>query len=193
MILAHLGSGSSLAAVNAGRSIDTTMAFTPIGGVVMSTRSGDLDPGVVTYLARADKLTADQVEDLLSRRSGLLAISGESGDMRRLLERETSDPSCRLAVDVYVYGIVKAIGAFIAALHGLDLLVFSGGIGEHAAVVRARICEALAFVGLQLDPSRNDANAALISSSASSVAVRVIPTDEELVIGRAAFRLLNAE
>src|SRR4051812_10604482 len=166
VILAHLGNGSSLAAVSAGQSIDTTMAFTPFGGVVMSTRSGDLDPGVVTYLARADRLMADEVEDLLSRRSGLLAVSGTSGDMRTLLAREANDPSSRLAVDVYVYGIVKAIGALIAALRGLDLLVFSGGIGEHAPIVRARICEPLAFAGVQLDASRNDADAGLISSAA---------------------------
>jgi acetate kinase len=193
VILAHLGNGSSLAAVSAGRSVDTTMAFTPIGGVVMSTRSGDLDPGVVTYLARADRLTADEVEDLLSRRSGLLALSGETGDMRTLLEREASDPSCRLAIDIYVYGIVKAIGALIAVLGGLDLLVFSGGIGEHASVIRARICEAMSFAGIQLDRSLNDADAPRISSTDSRVAVHVIPTDEQMVIARAAYRLLGTE
>jgi acetate kinase len=193
VILAHLGNGSSLAAVSAGRSVDTTMAFTPIGGVPMSTRSGDLDPGVVTYLARADGLSADEVEDLLSRRSGLLAVSGATGDLKTLLEREDRDPSCRLAVEVYVYGVVKAIGALIAALHGLDLLVFSGGIGEHAPVIRARICEAFAFARIQIDAAANAANASLISSPGSRVDVRVIPTDEELVIARAAYRLLTAE
>ncbi|MGH9142607.1 MAG: acetate/propionate family kinase, partial [Vicinamibacterales bacterium] len=193
VILAHLGNGSSLAAVKGGRSIDTTMAFTPIGGVAMSTRSGDLDPGVVTYLARTGRLTADEVEHVLSRRSGLLGISGVSGDMRTLLEREAGDPACRLAVAVYVYGIVKAIGALAAAMDGVDLLVFSGGIGAHAPVIRRRVCDGLTFLGIELEVTRNDANAALISSGRSRFPVRVIQTDEELVIARAAYRLLRAE
>jgi len=193
VILAHLGNGSSLAAVRQRRSVDTTMAFTPIGGVVMSTRSGDLDPGVVTYLARSERLSADQMEDLLSHAAGLLGISGRSGDMRTLLQCEAIDPPCRLAVAAYVYAIKKAIGAFAAALGGLDTLVFSGGIGEHAPTVRARICDGLTFLGIELDPVRNDANAPVISMSAARVVVRVIPTDEELMIARAAYRLLAGQ
>ena len=194
LILAHLGNGSSLAAVHDGRSIDTTMAFTPIGGVVMSTRSGDLDPGVVTYLARSEGLTPDQVEDLLSHRAGLLGISSATGDMRDLLDRAPHDPASRLAVAVYGYHIKKAIGALAAALGGLDTLVFSGGIGEHVPVVRGMICDGLEFLGVQLDTTRNEANAPVISSissPAARVVVRVIPTDEELMIARAAYGLLG--
>ena len=166
------------------------MAFTPIGGVVMSTRSGDLDPGVVTYLARSERLSPDLVEDLLSRQAGLLGISGITADMRALLDREADDGACRLAVGMYVYSIKKAIGALTAALGGLDTLVFSGGIGEHAPSIRARICGGLAFLGLELDPNGNDANAPIISSRPARVVVRVIPTDEELMLARAACRLV---
>jgi acetate kinase len=188
LILAHLGNGSSLAAVHEGRSVDTTMAFTPIGGVVMSTRSGDLDPGVATHLARREHWSADQLEDLLSHRAGLLGISGVSGDMRTLLAREAHDPACHLAVAVYVYGIKKAIGALTAALGGLDTLVFSGGIGEHAPVVRARICEGLSCLGVSIDANRNGRNAPVISATDARVSVRVIATDEELIVARAAVR-----
>ena len=192
VILAHLGNGSSLAALGNRRSLDTTMGFTPIGGVVMSTRSGDLDPGVVTYLARRDGLTPEQVEHLLSHESGLLGLSGVSGDMRVLLEREPHDARCRLAVDVFVYSVTTAIGALAAGLGGLETLVFAGGIGEHAPVLRARICNGLEFIGIQLEASRNDANAAVISSTHSRVAVRVIPTDEEITIARAAFNTVSS-
>ncbi len=191
LVLAHLGNGSSLAAVRDGQSIDTSMAFTPIGGVVMSTRSGDLDPGVVTYIARQEKLSGDQLEELLSHRAGLLGISGVSGDMRVLLEREPHDPASRLAIDIYAYSIKKTIGAMVAALGGLDTLVFSGGIGEHVPVVRARICDGLAFLGVSLDTDRNAANASIISTTASTVVVRVIPTNEELMIARSASALLG--
>jgi acetate kinase len=190
IILAHLGNGSSLAAVRDRRSVDTTMAFTPIGGVAMSTRSGDLDPGVVTYLGRREALPPDQVEELLSQHSGLLGISGASGDMRALLARETAEPACRLAVAAYVYGIKKAIGAFAAALGGIDTLVFSGGIGEHAPEIRDRICEGLAFLGISIDAERNRMDGPVISVPDTRVTVRVISTDEELMIARAAHRLL---
>lgn len=191
VILAHLGSGSSLAAVRNGRSIDTSMGFTPIGGVVMGTRSGDLDPGVVTFIGRVSGLTADQVEHELSHRSGLLGVSGRSADMRELLAHEADDEACRLAVSVYCYEIKKRIGAYAAALSGLDHLVFSGGIGEHAPVVRARICAGLQFLGIDLDLPRNDANAPLISKPGARVGVHVIPSDEEAVIAQAVSRLLN--
>jgi len=189
IVLAHLGNGSSLAAVRGGTSIDTTMAFTPIGGLVMSTRSGDLDPGVVTYIARADGVSADQLEDILSRDSGLVGLSGTTGDMQQLLARVRDDASAQLAVSAYVYSVVKAIGAFTAALGGLDALVFSGGIGEHAAVIRARICDALTFLGVSLDSAANDSHAGVISQRDGRVTVRVIPTNEELMIARATYRV----
>jgi len=192
VILAHLGNGSSLAALRNAQSVDTTMAFTPIGGVVMSTRSGDLDPGVVTYLGREEHLSPDDLEELLSRRSGLLGISGATSDMRTLLSREAGDDQCRLAISIYAYSVRKAIGALAAALGGVDVLVFSGGIGEHAPIVRARICDGLAFLGVEIDREQNDANGPIISSSAARVLVRVIPTDEELMIARAVYRLLAA-
>jgi acetate kinase len=190
VILAHLGNGSSLAAVRGGHSIDTSMSFTPIGGVIMSTRSGDLDPGLVTYIARTGKLTPDQVEDLLSQRSGLLGISGSTADMRTLLDCAPSDPACRLAVAMYCYQIRKCIGAFAAALEGLDTLVFSGGIGEHASAVREEICDGLEFLGVRLDADRNAHDAPVISRADARVIVRVIPTDEEVVIARAAWQVL---
>ena len=188
VILAHLGNGSSVTAVRDGQSIDTTMAFTPIGGVVMSTRSGDLDPGVMTYLARTDKLSADELEEMLSRQSGLRGISGTTGDMQQLLAGQ--EPAERQAVDSYVYSIAKAIGALTAALHGLDTLVFSGGIGEHAAIVRERVCDAFRYLGVSLDTAANARHAPVISTPASRVTVRVIPTNEELMIARAASRVI---
>ena len=190
-VLAHLGNGSSLAAVFEGRSIDTTMGYTPSGGVVMSTRSGDLDPGVVTEIARWRGFDADHLEEELSRRSGLAALANGVTDMRELLAREATDESARLAVAIYCYEIKKRIGGFAAVLGGLDALVFSGGIGEHAPAVRARICEGLAFLGVALDPGRNAGSAFLISSGDSRVAVHVIAADEEIVIAQAAYHLLQ--
>lgn len=191
VVIAHLGNGSSLAAIRGGRSVDTTMCFTPLGGVVMSTRSGDLDPGVVAFIARTEGLDADGVEDLFSHHSGLLAISGVTGDMRELLEREGADASSRLAIDIYAYQIRKSIGSFAAALGGLDQIVFSGGIGEHAPEVRRRICNGLEFLGVRLDPERNAASHEVISTSDSRIAVRVIPTDEEVMIAQATFDILG--
>lgn len=193
VILAHLGNGSSLAAVLHGRSVDTTMGFTPIGGVVMSTRSGDLDPGVVTYLGRTAHLSADDLETLLSQGSGLAGISETTGDVRALLARERDDPRARLALEIYAYGIRKAIGAFAAVLGGLDTLVFSGGIGEHAAAVRARVCSGLGFLGLALDDGANERSAGVLSGPRSHVMVRMIPTNEELTIARAAWHVLAAK
>jgi acetate kinase len=190
IILAHLGNGSSLAAVRDRHGMDTTMGFTPLGGVMMSTRAGDLDPGVVTYLARSEQLSASQLEHLLSHGAGLLAISGSTGDMRMLLAQEATDPACRLAVTAYVYGIKKAIGALAAVLGGIDTLVFSGGIGEHASVIRARVCDGLEHLRIRIDLAANDANERVISSGISGVRVLVIRTDEELMIARAAHRML---
>jgi acetate kinase len=191
VVLAHLGNGSSVAAVRDGRSVDTSMCFTPLGGVIMSTRSGDLDPGLVTYIARSGGLTPDQVEDLLSHKAGLLAISGSTGDMRQLLGRDRTDEACRLAVDMYTYQVKKWIGAFAAALGGLDTLVFSGGIGEHAPEVRRRICQGLEFLGVRIDQTRNATNSDVISIPDAPVVVRVIPTDEELMIAQAVHEVLN--
>jgi acetate kinase len=191
VVLMHLGNGSSLAAVRDGRSIDTSMGFTPIGGVVMSTRSGDLDPGVVTYIARSTGLDADRVEHELSHCSGLEGVSGGVRDMRDLLARQANDEACRLAVSIYCYEITKRIGGYAAALGGLDALVFSGGIGQHLPIVRARICGGLEFLGVGIDGPLNEQNAPVISTPAARVVVHVIPTDEEVVIAEAAYPLLQ--
>lgn len=191
VILAHLGNGASLAAIRDGKCIDTSMGFTPTGGLMMGTRSGDLDPGLLTYLSREERMGADQLEDVVTRRSGLLGVSESSPDMRVLLENERADPRAAEAVALFCYMARKWIGAFAAALGGLDTLVFSGGIGEHAPPVRARICEGLAFLGVQIDASRNSSNAPVISAEGSRTPVRVIPTDEESVIAKAVYRLID--
>lgn len=190
VILTHLGNGASMAAVRDGKPVDTTMGFTPTGGLVMGTRSGDLDPGLLIYLMREERLDADQLDDLVNRRCGLLGVSGSSPDMRDLLARLSTDPRAAEAVDLFSYHIKKAIGAFAAALGGLDTLVFAGGIGEHAAEIRARACAGLEFLGIQLDASRNAASAPLISADGSRASVRVLRTDEESMIAREVLRIL---
>jgi acetate kinase len=192
VVLAHLGNGASLAAVRAGKSVDTSMGFTPAAGIPMSTRSGDLDPGIVWYLARTEGLDAQRFNQLVNAESGLLGLSETSPDMRDLLAREASDERAHDAVALFCYQVRKWIGAFAAALGGLDTLVFAGGIGEHAAPVRARVCEGLDFLGLAVDASRNAANARLISPDASRVAVRVIPTDEEQMMAQLVAGVLAA-
>lgn len=191
VILAHLGNGASMAAVREGKSIDTSMAFTPTAGLVMSTRTGDLDPGLAAYLARSEKMTPDQFYRMANFESGLLGVSETSSDMRDLLSREKEDPRAADAVALFCYTARKFIGAYTAALGGLDTLVFSGGIGEKATVIRARICQNLSFLGIELDPARNEANAPVISAAASRVTVRVIPTDEEVQIAHAVRRFLK--
>ena len=191
VILAHLGGGASLAALHRGKSIDTSMGFTPASGLMMGTRSGDTDAGLVAFLARTEHMTAEAFEHMASHESGLLGVSGTSADMRELLALEATDVRAAEAVALFCYEARKWIGAFSGALGGLDTLVFSGGIGENAPVVRARICDGLQFLGVQLDPSANAANAPQISAGASRVAVRVIRTDEELVIARSVYRLLG--
>jgi acetate kinase len=191
VILAHLGSGASLAAVFDGRSIDTSMGFTPTGGLVMSTRSGDLDPGLVYYLARTERMTASRFQRMVNHESGLLGVSGTSADMRDLCAREATDVRAADAVALFCYQVKKWIGSYAAALGGLDTLVFAGGIGENAPIVRRRICAGLAFLGVDLDQKRNAKNAALISTDAGRVKVRVIRTDEELMIARSVTRLLH--
>jgi acetate kinase len=189
LVLAHLGNGSSLAAVRSGWCVDTTMGFTPLGGIVMSTRSGDIDPGVVAFIARQEGWTADRIEDFFSHESGLRAVSSVTGDMRELLDREDTDERCRLAVSIYVYQIKKCIGAYAAAMGGLDAIVFTGGIGEHASAIRSRICAELDFLGVHLDEDRNTRNDHLISDG--RVAVHVIPTDEESMIARLTYGVLS--
>jgi acetate kinase len=191
IILAHLGNGASLAAVRDGKSMDTSMSFTPTAGVPMSTRSGDLDPGLVWYLARTEKMSAQQFNEMVNFQSGLLGVSETSSDMRDLLDRETHDVRAAEAVALFCYQVKKWIGAFAAALGGLDTLVFAGGIGEKAPVVRARICDGLGFLGIELEEKRNAANEEVISATASRVAVRVIHTDEELMIARTVCRVLG--
>ena len=184
VILAHLGNGASLAAVHHGKSVDTSMSFTPLAGVPMSTRSGDLDPGLVWYLARTENMTARQFSEMVNFRSGLLGVSETSADMRDLLKHEASDVRAAEAVALFCYEVKKRIGAFAAALGGVDTLVFAGGIGENAPTVRARICDGLGFLGIEIEEKRNETTEGVISAAAGSVVVRVIRTDEELMIAR---------
>jgi acetate kinase len=184
VILAHLGNGASLAAVRDGKSVDTSMSFTPTAGIPMSTRSGDLDPGLVWYLSRTEKMSAKQLNEMFNFQSGLLGVSETSSDMRDLLDHEAQDVRAAEAVALFCYQVKKWIGAFAAALGGLDTLVFAGGIGENAPKVRARICDGLGFLGIELDEKRNATNEGAISAAASRVAVRVIHTDEEHMIAQ---------
>ena len=190
VILAHLGSGASLAAVRDGRSIDTSMGFTPASGLVMGSRSGDVDPGLVSYLAGTEHMDAAQFQAMVNHASGLLGVSETSSDLRDLLEVELEDVRALEAVALFCYQARKWIGSFSAALGGLDTLVFAGGIGENSAVVRERICQGLGFLGIELNEERNAKNAPLISTDGGRVAVRVIRTDEELMIARSLARIL---
>ena len=192
IILAHLGSGASLAAVRDGKSIDTSMGLTPAAGVPMSTRSGDLDPGLIFHLAQSERMTPAQFNKMVNFESGLLGISETSSDMRALLEQETQDVRAAEAVAMFCYQVRKWIGAFAAALGGLDILVFSGGIGENAPAVRARICDGLDFLGIALDPARNAQNAPLSSTANGRVPVRIIPTNEAVMIASATRTVLKS-
>ena len=191
VILAHLGNGASLAAVHGGKSIDTSMSFTPTSGVPMSTRSGDLDPGLLWYLARTEKMSAKEFNEMVNFESGLLGISETSSDMHDLLDRETQDVRASEAVALFCYQVKKWIGAFAAALGGLDTLVFAGGIGEKAPTVRARICDGLEFLGIELEEKQNAVNASVISADGGRVTVRVIHTDEEWMIANTVCRVLG--
>jgi acetate kinase len=193
VILAHLGNGASLAAVRDGNSIDTSMGFTPTSGLVMSSRSGDLDPGLVSYLARTEQMSASQFSEMVNQASGLLGVSEISSDLRDLLARESDDVRAAEAVALFCYQAKKWIGSFAAALGGLDTLVFAGGIGENAALIRERICDGLGFLDIELDQKRNAKNASLISTDGGRVAVRVIRTDEEIMIARSVVRLLGLD
>ncbi len=191
IILAHLGNGASLAAVRGGQCIDTSMGFTPAAGLVMGRRSGDLDPGLVAYLASTEGMTPQQFHELVNHQSGLLGVSEISSDMRELLALENTDTRAAEAVTLFCYQAKKWIGSFAAALGGLDTLVFSGGIGENCPSIRARICEGLGFLGIELNEARNEENAAVTSTQTGRVTVRVIRTDEELMIARSVCRVLG--
>ena len=193
VILAHLGSGASLAAVRDGRCIDTSMGFTPAAGLVMGTRSGDLDPGLMSYLSLAMRMTPKALQTMVNHESGLLGVSATSADVRDLLVRESRDERARDALDLFCYQAKKWIGSFAAALGGVDTLVFAGGVGENAAPIRSRICQGLGFLGLELDAGANTRGADLISSQQSRVAVRIIRTDEEIVIAEQTAQLLELD
>ena len=193
VILAHLGNGASLAAVHHGKSVDTSMSFTPTAGVPMSTRTGDLDPGLVWYLACTEHLDAQGFNELVNSKSGLLGVSETSSDMRDLLEREAHDVRAAEAIALFCYQVKKWIGAFAAALGGLDALVFAAGIGENAPTIRARICDGLGFLGIELDEKRNAANEGLISAVASRIPVRFLRTDEEYMIAGTVCRILGLD
>jgi acetate kinase len=191
VVLAHLGAGASMAAVRGGQCLDTTMGFTPTAGLVMASRTGDLDPGLLVYMIRNEGMNADQLEDLVNRRSGMAGVSEGNPDMRDLLGRQANDPRAAEAVALFCYHARRWIGAMTAALGGLDALVFAGGIGENAAEVRWRICADLEFLGVHLDERRNAANESVISAAGAAAVVRVIRTDEESMIARTVVRLLG--
>jgi len=191
VILAHLGNGASMAAVRDGKSMDTSMGFTPTAGLVMSSRSGDLDPGLAPYLARTEQMTTKQFYEMVNHKSGLLGVSETSSDMRDLLDHEKQDLRAAEAVALFCYQTKKWIGSYAAALGGLDTLVFAGGIGENCPVIRTRICNGLGFLGIKLNETRNAENAAVISMDASRTTVRIIRTDEELMIARSVCRILK--
>jgi acetate kinase len=193
VVIAHLGHGASMAAVRDGLAVDTTMGLTPTGGLVMSTRTGDLDPGVMLHLARAAEGDLNAVERLVSHESGLAAVSGMTGDVQQLLAMRGGNPEAARAVEMFCYSARKHLAAMAATLGGLDTLVFTGGIGEHASAIRSEICDPLAYLGISLDPAKNERHDAVISASATPCAVRVIPTNENVVIARHTYRLTGGQ
>ncbi len=191
IILAHLGNGASLAAVKDGKSMDTSMGFTPTSGLPMGTRTGDLDPGVAWYLMQQENLTPKEFSHLINHESGLLGISETNSDMRELMKMEDADKRAKEAIEVFCYQTKKWVGSFAAVLGGLDTLVFSGGIGEHSPEVRSKICDNLEFLGIELDEIKNMSNEPVISADISNVKVRVIKTNEELMIATMVYDVLN--
>lgn len=185
IVIAHLGSGASMTAVHYGKPIDTTMALTPASGIPMSTRSGDIDPGLASYLTRSEQMTTESFADMTSSRSGLLGISETSADMKQLLEMAGHDPRAQDAIDIFCYNVRKTIGAYAAALGGLDTVIFTGGMGEKAPRIRAQVCADLTFLGIVIDDERNMRGDAVISADDSKVVVRVVPTDEASTIAEA--------
>ncbi len=191
IILAHLGNGASLAAIKEGNCIDTSMGFTPASGLVMGTRTGDLDPGVSWYLMEVEKFTPQQFNNLINDESGLLGISETSSDMKELIKNKNTDPRAADAFNLFCYQTKKYIGAYAAALEGLNTLVFSGGIGEHSQEVRSQICDGLQFLGIELDEIKNRNNKPIISADKSKITVRVMQTNEQLMIARLVCDILN--
>jgi acetate kinase len=184
VVVAHLGSGASLAAIRNGKSMDTSMGFTATSGIPMSTRSGDIDPGVLLYLLQEKHYSSSQVNELLTKKSGLLGLSDLSSNMQTLLDHEHDNTSAAEAIAVFCYQTKKYIGAYAASLGGLDMLVFTGGIGENASPIRRKVCEGLEFLGVRINDAANNSNAAVISESNSPVTVQVIRTNEELIVAR---------
>ena len=191
LIIAHLGNGASITAVKNGQSIDTSMGLTPAGGILMGTRSGDLDPGVLIYLLRAKKFDVGMLEELINHQSGLLGVSGVDSDMRRLREAAVSNPDARLAIQMFCYSVCKQVAGMIAVLGGVDCLVFTGGIGEHDEKIRAAICGSLAWLGISLDEARNRAARNPLSDAVSRCAVQVFPAQEGLKIARHTWALVT--
>jgi acetate kinase len=191
IVIAHLGNGASMAAVRAGKGVDTTMGLTPAGGLVMGTRSGDLDPGVLLYLLEEKGRSPATVNYLINQRSGLIGVSGASSDMRDLLAHEAADPNIAQAIELYCYQARKHLAALTAVLGGLDTLVFTAGVGANAPTIRRRICQGLDFMGIRIDETRNQSGAPIVSPDDSSVTVRVMNTDEELMIARHTYKVLK--
>ncbi len=190
IIIAHLGNGASMAAIKKGTGIETTMGLSPIGGLVMGTRSGDLDPGVFLFLLKQTKMSEGKLDELLSKRSGLKAIAGIS-DVKELLKNEENDPNCHEALTVFCYQVKKYIGALTAAMGGLDILIFTGGIGENAAVIRERICHDMNFLGIKIDEKLNRGNRKIISCKSAKVKVQVVKTNEEQMIAYHTQNIIN--
>jgi acetate kinase len=190
VVVAHLGNGASMAAIKGGHSLDTTMGFTPTSGLVMGTRSGDIDPGVLLYLLGRGNMTAERISSLINKQAGLLGVSEMSEDMEDLLAKEETNPRAADAIALFCYRARKYLAAYVAVLGGLDVLVFTAGIGEHAPTIRERICSGLEILGILIDPARNRLNASVISSDHSRVTVRVMKTDENLMLARHAVDVL---
>jgi acetate kinase len=191
-VIAHLGGGSSVTAVKDGRSADTTMAFTPAAGVPMATRCGDLDPGVALYLMRAKNMSADAIEHMLNHEAGMLALSGGKSDMRELEgAAKEGDHGSQLALDVYCRALAKTVAGYGAVMGGIEMLVFAGGIGEHSAGVRSRVCAALGWLGVEMDETANRTNARGLSKASSRIAVRIVPSQEDRQIARHCRRLMG--
>jgi acetate kinase len=196
IVTCHLGNGSSITAVDGGKSVDTSMGFTPLAGVPMGTRCGDIDPALVAFIAETEKLSFEDVDVLLNKKSGMLGLSGVSSDLRDIEEAaERGEPRSKLALQALAYGIKKYIGAYAAAMGGIDAVVFTAGVGENSATIRAAACEGLEFMGIELDSARNAVRSkeAVISTDSAKVKVLVVPTDEELVIARDTRRLVGQE
>jgi len=191
VILAHLGSGASITACKNGQPIDTSMGFTPVSGIMMSTRTGDIEPGVLTFLQKEKGMSADDISELVTHKSGLLGVSGTTADMYTLLQTQHENEDVALAIELFCYKIKKTIGSYIAALGGVDTIVFSGGIGERSAEMRTRICEGLEFAGVRIDEARNERGERLISSDDSQVGVHVIPTQEDFSIMTQTLRTID--